>query len=91
LEDYAALEVTPSRHAMRREAADLLAQSLDQLPWNEQEVLRLRYIDGLTLMQISEHVGLTKDAVVWLMQKGFKRLRELLPDDDRGSQRWSDQ
>lgn len=82
LEGDAAAGITPSQHAMQRESEQLLAQSLDQLPADEREVLRLRYIEGQTLGQISEHLGVTKDAVVWQMQKGMKRLRKLLPREE---------
>lgn len=75
-------QLTPSHHAMQREAATQLAESLERLPEDERAVLRLRYLDGRTLVQIGEDLGLTKDAVVWLMQKGMKRLRQWLPRID---------
>lgn len=78
-------QVTPSRHAMLREDSVLLAQSLERLPDDEREVLRLRYLEGRTLVQISGDLELSKDAVVWLMQKGLKRLRQWLPRDDSDS------
>jgi RNA polymerase sigma-70 factor, ECF subfamily len=78
-------QVTPSRHAMQREASVLLAQSLERLPEAEREVLRLRYLEGRTLVQISGDLDLSKDAVVWLMQKGMKRLRQWLPRNDGDS------
>lgn len=78
----AANQITPSRDAMRREDAALLLEALDRLPEEERDVLRLRYFDGRTLIQISEDLGITKDAVVWAMQKGMKRLRQWLPRND---------
>jgi RNA polymerase sigma-70 factor (ECF subfamily) len=72
-------QATPSRHAMRQEESAQLARALDRLPDDEREVLRLRYLEGQTLVQVGDELGLTKDAVVWLMQKGMKRLRQWLP------------
>jgi RNA polymerase sigma factor (sigma-70 family) len=67
---------------MQQEESLQLAQALQQLPEDEREVLRLRYLEGQTLVQISEQLGLTKDAAVWLMQKGMRRLRQWLPRQD---------
>lgn len=74
---------TPSQHAMQQEASVQLAQGLEQLPEDERQVLKLRYLEGLTLVEIHERLGLSKDAVVWLMQKGMKRLRRSLPSDEQ--------
>jgi RNA polymerase sigma-70 factor (ECF subfamily) len=75
----AAGQATPSCHAMRQEDNLQLAKALERLPVDERDVLRLRYLEGQTLVQVGEELGLTKDAVVWLMQKGMKRLRQWLP------------
>jgi RNA polymerase sigma-70 factor (ECF subfamily) len=75
-------QLTPSRQAMQREESRRLAQVLEQLPEDEREVLRLRYLEGRTLVQVCDELGRTKDAVVWLMQKGMKRLRQWLPRTD---------
>jgi RNA polymerase sigma-70 factor (ECF subfamily) len=74
-------QATPSRNAMRQEEAAQLSKALGRLPDDEREVLRLRYLEGQTLDQVGKELGLTKDAVVWLMQKGMKRLRQWLPRD----------
>jgi RNA polymerase sigma-70 factor (ECF subfamily) len=77
---------TPSQQAMRREAAEALSRALEQLPDEERQALRLRYLEGLTLVQVCERLDLTKDAAVWLLQKGLKHLRQWLPRevDDAG-------
>jgi RNA polymerase sigma factor (sigma-70 family) len=51
---------------------------LSTLSPDERQVLELRYLEGWTLQQISEHAGLTKEAVIWRMQKGLQRVRQLL-------------
>lgn len=70
---------TPSQHAMRREEMAQLAHALQHLPAEEQDVLRLRYLDEQTLPQIAAQLELSKEAVVWRLQKGLKRLREFFP------------
>jgi RNA polymerase sigma-70 factor (ECF subfamily) len=71
-------QITPSRHAMQREDSSRLEDALAQLPADQRAVLRLRYLEDCSLAEVAEQLGLTKDAVVWLMQKGMKRVRQLL-------------
>lgn len=75
-------QATPSQQAVLHEDAVQLARALERLPEEERAVLRSRYLEGRTLVQIGQDLGLSKDAVVWLMQKGMKRLRQWLPRDD---------
>lgn len=74
---------TPSQHAARNEEAGRLARVLGALPPDEREVLELRYLEGWTLQQVCDHVGLSKEAVIWRMHKGMQRVRELLKLEDR--------
>lgn len=78
----AAQQATPSQQAVLHEDALQLAHALERLPEDERAVLRLRYLEGRTLAQVGDDLGLTKDAVVWLMQKGMKRMRQWLPRND---------
>lgn len=73
---------SPSRVAMEREESKLLEQALERLPDDERAVLRLRYLEGFTLARLCDELGLSRDAVVWRMQKGMKRLRNWLPGGD---------
>jgi RNA polymerase sigma-70 factor, ECF subfamily len=77
-------EITPSQHAARDEEADQLAAVLGELPPEERAVLELRYLEGWTLQQVSDYVGLSKEAVIWRMQKGMQRVRALLKEGRRG-------
>lgn len=77
----AADQVSPSQHAMRREIDEQVRRAMALLPDDERRVLTLRFVDGLTLVQISESLQISKDAVVWLMQKGMRRMRPWLPPD----------
>lgn len=77
---------TPSQHAMRQEESQALWLALARLPEDEREALQLRYLEGLTLVQVCEQLDLTKDAAIWRLQKGMKHLRQWLPPgiDDTG-------
>jgi RNA polymerase sigma-70 factor (ECF subfamily) len=76
----AARQTSPSQRAMQGEEARRLARALEQLPEEEREVLRLRYLEGWTLQQLCAHTGMTKDALVWLMKRGMKEMRKLLDE-----------
>ena len=76
----AARQTSPSQRAMQGEEARRLARALEQLPEEEREVLRLRYLEGWTLAQLCAHTGMTKDALVWLMKRGMKEMRRLLDE-----------
>ena len=71
-------QATPSQIAVQNEETARLSQAIGQLPADEQQVLRLRYLDGRTLEEVSREMGLTRDAVVWLMKRGMKQVRRTL-------------
>ena len=79
----ATAQPTPSQHAMQREEVARLSAALAKLPDDQGAALRLRYFEGRRLEEVAAHLGLTKDAVVWLMQKGLKRVRQLLDEPVR--------
>lgn len=73
-------QATPSQLAARDEEAARLQTAIDQLPAEEQQALRLRYLEGRTLEDVSREMGLTKDAVVWLIKCGMKHVRQQLQE-----------
>jgi len=77
---YAARQTSASQHAVRSEESARLAQAIAQLPQDEQEALRRRYLDGETMVEIATAMGLTKDALIWLMKQAMASLREKLAD-----------
>jgi len=78
-------QITPSGHAMQREEAQRLATLLNRLPVEEREVLRMRYLLGRTLAEIASECQLSREAVVWRIRQGMKRLRQWLPGEDKES------
>ncbi|HUF70094.1 MAG TPA: sigma-70 family RNA polymerase sigma factor [Longimicrobiales bacterium] len=68
----------PSETVEARGSADALNAALDQLGAGTREVLRLRWIDGLTHAEIAETLGITRKAVESGITRGLSALRSLL-------------
>lgn len=70
--------------AEKSDLADLLDEVmslLDQLSENQQQVIRLKYEQGMSYKEISDETGLSSGNVGLLLHTGLKKLREQLPDD----------
>lgn len=82
LVDLAVSETSsPSQRAMRDEAAFLLADHLALLPETQQEALRLRYVDGLSLREIAQQMDKTEMAAAGLLKRGLQTLRQRMITD----------
>ena len=68
----------PSAVAEWHEAADRLADLLERLPANQQEVIRLKFQHGMSYKEISGVTGLSVSNVGFLLHTGIKTLRRLL-------------
>lgn len=80
--DLAPSETTsPSQRMMRDEAAVYLANCLEDLPDTQREALRLRYVEGCSLKQISESMGKSEMAVAGLLKRGLQALRQKMVSD----------
>lgn len=69
---------TPSRIVSREEAIRALHIAMAELPEDYQEVLRLRYFQGLTIEETAEALERTADAVRAVANRAKKKLREIL-------------
>lgn len=67
---------SPSQRLMRSEAAAMLAACIEHLPTSQGEAIRMRYLEGLSLREISERVSKTEMAVAGLLKRGLHGLRE---------------
>jgi len=74
--DLAADQSSPSQRAMRGEAAVVLAQAIETLPDDQREAIRLRYLEGWTLAQITEHFDRSQVEVAGLLKRGLRGLRK---------------
>ena len=65
-----------------QESQRQLLRLLADLPANQQEVVRLKFQDGLSYRDIAEITGLTSSNVGYLLHVALKRLREQLAVSD---------
>jgi RNA polymerase sigma-70 factor (ECF subfamily) len=63
---------------MRDEERRLILQALEQLPEDQREAVRIRYLDHATLQETAARMGRTEDSVSSLLQRGMKKLNALL-------------
>jgi RNA polymerase sigma-70 factor (ECF subfamily) len=83
LEALAAEETSsPSQAAQRNERLVQLCNALEQLPEAQREAIRLHYLEGCTLQEISTHLNRTPSAVAGLLKRGLKQLRQLLQENE---------
>jgi len=69
---------SPEATVIARDSAERVFQVLDQLPENQQEVVRLKFQNDMTYQEIAEVTGLSVTNVGFLLHTAIKRLRELL-------------
>jgi RNA polymerase sigma-70 factor, ECF subfamily len=80
----AADQTSPSQRAERCEDLLRLAAALAQLPQDQREVVELHHLEGLPVADVASEVGRTRPAVVGLLFRGLKKLRELLREPGGG-------
>jgi RNA polymerase sigma-70 factor (ECF subfamily) len=66
----------PDGSAIRREDATLLAVAMGRLSADHQSVLRFRYWEGLSFVEIGDRMGRSPDAVRKLWYRAVERLQE---------------
>ena len=82
-EDDTILEQLPDESArideqlMKKEEALVLRHQIELLSEDQQEVILLRFIDGLSTKEIAEVLGKKEPAVRQLQSKGLKSLRNI--------------
>ena len=74
----AANHSSPSERAGRGEQLLRLAEALAKLPGDQQEVVELHHLKGLTVAEIAGKMRRSKPAVMGLLFRGVKKLREHL-------------
>lgn len=66
----------PAEQLVRKEAAGFLLRLLEKLPLRQQEVIQLKFQNGLSYQEISEITRLSVSNVGFLIHRGLKALRE---------------
>jgi RNA polymerase sigma-70 factor (ECF subfamily) len=75
-------ESSPSQHVERQEETLRLAAALARLPEKQQQAVELRHLKGLSVADVAAELACTKPAVIGLLNRGVKRLRELLREPE---------
>ena len=74
--DSASVNSDPSGDVATAEDNDQVARLIDELPENQQNVIRLKFYGGLKYREISESTGLSESNVGFLLHTGISTLRE---------------
>ncbi|UCE61329.1 MAG: sigma-70 family RNA polymerase sigma factor [Phycisphaerales bacterium] len=69
---------TPSQHAARDEAKDVLGEAIRKLPTAYREVVRLYDLDGQPVQNVADALGRSCGAVFMLRARAHAHLRELM-------------
>jgi RNA polymerase sigma-70 factor (ECF subfamily) len=78
----AADQSSPSQQAMRYERLLHLADALAQLPADQQKAVELHHLHNWSVADVAAFMGRSKPAVMGLVFRGLKRLRELLQEPE---------
>jgi RNA polymerase sigma-70 factor (ECF subfamily) len=78
----AADQSTPSQSADRNERLVRLASALSGLPEGQREAVVLRFVEGLPLAEVARTMGRTAPAVMGLISRGLKHLRNVLHEPE---------
>ena len=80
----AAEQSSPSQRVIREEQLLLLAGALAQLPEDQRQAVELHHLQGCPVAEAARRMGRSRPAVVGLLYRGLKRLRQLLDDPAAG-------
>jgi RNA polymerase sigma-70 factor, ECF subfamily len=74
--DPAGSDTSISKRMIKRENAVRLAHRLQLLPQSQQEALRLKFFEGMSVAEIAQQMGGTNTAVAGLLKRGLAGLRQ---------------
>jgi RNA polymerase sigma-70 factor (ECF subfamily) len=76
LEQMAVFEKTPSKSAASHELMVVLSSAISQLPGDQADAIRLRYLAGLDLGEVAQQLDRSSGAVAMLCVRALKSLRD---------------
>src|SRR5262249_10200758 len=76
----AADQSSPSQQVMRHERLIHLAGALAQLPEDQQLAIELHHLKSWSIAEIAQYMTRSKPAVMGLLFRGLKKLKELLEE-----------
>jgi len=71
---------TPSQNVALGENVIRMAEAVEHLPESQREAIRLHYLEGMKLAEVSEILGKSSGAIAGLLHRGMKTLRQQLAD-----------
>ena len=71
-------EVPVDEQIDRKRKMEMIQRTVSTLPERTQQILQLYFIEGLTLMEIGEILGVSEPRVCQLYKKGIERIKEIL-------------
>jgi RNA polymerase sigma-70 factor (ECF subfamily) len=74
---------SPQQFVEQRQSYERLARVIGELPPIQQELLRLRYSQGLRLTEIAERLSQSAASARKLLSRTLRRLRQLYEQDER--------
>lgn len=77
-------QTSPSQRAVRGEELLQLAQAMSQLSEDQRRVVELHHLQALPVAVVAERMQRSRSAVVGLLFRSLKRLRELLGQQQEG-------
>jgi RNA polymerase sigma-70 factor (ECF subfamily) len=83
-QQVAASGIGPEQRAMHSEAIARTRAALPQLRPTDREILMLRYLEQLTVYEISEILGISQTSVTSRHLRALQRLRQLVLTDSEG-------
>jgi RNA polymerase sigma-70 factor (ECF subfamily) len=83
LEGFLAVDQSsPSERAVRTDELLRLARAMGQLPPDQRQVVELHHLKSLPIAEVADLMDRTRPAVVGLLYRGVKKLRELLQEPE---------
>jgi RNA polymerase sigma-70 factor (ECF subfamily) len=80
-------ESTPRRGAVHREQLARLAEALLELTEDQRVAVELHHLQGLSLAEVGQRLGRSREAVAGLVFRGLKGLRTLLAENEKGQEK----
>ncbi len=74
------LDQTPSQSVIDSERNEQIEQCLEKISFHQREAVRLRYLNGFSIQEITIELNKTESAVAGLLKRGLSRLRKLMKD-----------
>lgn len=74
-------EGQPEENLLRIEKLELLRRAAEQLPSEQKDVLRRRYVDDSSFREIAQELNVPIGTALSRMHAALKRLRKILNDD----------